>query len=52
MECNRDFNAAKNLQRYALSTVSSTGINACGVGRILPTMKQEENAVYPGGING
>jgi len=37
----RDINAAKNILQLALNTVGTTGINACGVGRILPTMKQE-----------
>ena len=48
----RDLNAAKNLERY--STVSSTGINACGAGssvapgqpgRRSPALKQESNVV-------
>ena len=48
----RDLNAAKNLERY--STVSSTGINACGAGssvapgqpgRRSPALKQESNIV-------
>ena len=53
----RDINAARNilqlalqspalklragLEGLALNTVGTTGINACGVGRLLPTMKQE-----------
>ena len=37
----RDINAARNILQLALNTVGTTGINACGVGRILPTMKQE-----------
>jgi len=50
----RDINAARNilqlaLQKFAkqnlgglaLNTVGTTGINACGVGRLLPTRKQE-----------
>ena len=53
MECDRDINAAKNLERYALTTVSSTGIDACGEAvQQGSSVKQEENAVYPGGING
>ncbi len=53
MECDRDINAAKNLERYALTTVSSTGIDACGEAvQQGSSGKQEENAVYPGGING
>ncbi|MFH1778585.1 MAG: RNA-guided endonuclease TnpB family protein [Candidatus Omnitrophota bacterium] len=53
MECDRDINAAKNLERYALITVSSTGIDACGEAvQQGSSVKQEENAVYPGGING
>jgi len=35
----RDINAARNILQLALTTVGTTGINACGVGRILPTMK-------------
>ena len=51
----RDLNAAKNLERY--STVSSTGINACGAGssvapgqpgRRSPALKQESNVVMSG----
>lgn len=53
MECDRDINAAKNLERYALTTVSSTGIDACGeAAQQGSSVKQEENAVYPVGING
>lgn len=53
MECDRDINAAKNLERYALTTVSSTGIDACGEAvQQGSSVKQEENAVYPIGING
>jgi putative transposase len=53
MECDRDINAAKNLESYALSTVSSTGIDACGEAvQQGSSVKQEENAVYPTGING
>jgi len=53
MECDRDINAAKNLERYALTTVSSTGIDACGEAvQQGSSVKQEENAVCPGGING
>ncbi|XOB40389.1 MAG: RNA-guided endonuclease InsQ/TnpB family protein [Candidatus Nealsonbacteria bacterium] len=37
----RDINAARNILQLALNTVGATGINACGVERILPTMKQE-----------
>ncbi len=37
----RDINAARNILKLALTTVGTTGINACGVERILPTMKQE-----------
>jgi len=37
----RDINAAKNILRLVLNTVGTTGINACGVGRLLSTMKQE-----------
>ena len=37
----RDINAARNILQLALNTVGTTGINACGVGRLLPTMKQE-----------
>ena len=53
MECDRDINAAKNLERYALTTVSSTGIDACGEAvQQGSSVKQEENAIYPAGING
>ncbi|MFH1779272.1 MAG: RNA-guided endonuclease TnpB family protein, partial [Candidatus Omnitrophota bacterium] len=53
MECDRDINAAKNLERYGLTTVSSTGIDACGEAvQQGSSVKQEENAVYPSGING
>ncbi len=46
MECDRDINAAKNLERYALITVSSTGIDACGEAvQRGSSVKQEENAV-------
>ena len=45
--------SAKNLERYALTTVSSTGIDACGEAvQQGSSVKQEENAVCPGGING
>jgi len=37
----RDINAARNILQLALNTVGTTGSNACGVGRLLPTMKQE-----------
>jgi len=37
----RDINAARNILNLALNTVGTTGINACGVGRLLPTMKRE-----------
>lgn len=37
----RDANAARNILQLALNTVGTTGINACGVGRLLPTTKQE-----------
>ena len=50
----RDINAARNILKLGLNTVGTTGIhpvklpsagfnrvNACGVGRLLPTMKQE-----------
>ena len=37
----RDVNAARNILQLALNTVGTTEINACGVGRMLPTMKQE-----------
>ena len=37
----RDVNAARNILQLALNTVGTTGINACGVGRMLPTVKQE-----------
>ena len=37
----RDINAARNILQLALNTVGTTGINACGVGRLLPTTKQE-----------
>lgn len=37
----RDVNAARNILQLALDTVGTTEINACGVRRILPTMKQE-----------
>lgn len=41
LKIDRDINAARNILQLALITVGTTGINACGVGRILPTMKQE-----------
>lgn len=37
----RDINAAKNILNLALSTAGTAGSNACGVERILSTMKQE-----------
>jgi len=37
----RDTNAARNILQLALNTVGTTGINACGVGRLLLTTKQE-----------
>ncbi len=37
----RDINAARNILQLALNTVGTTGINACGVGRMLLTLKQE-----------
>lgn len=45
LKCNlridRDENAAQNILNLALNTVGTTGINACGVGRLLSTAKQE-----------
>ncbi|MDA2935807.1 transposase [Patescibacteria group bacterium AH-259-L05] len=37
----RDVNAARNILALSLHTVGTTGINACGVERLLSTMKQE-----------
>ena len=37
----RDINAARNILQLALTTVGTTEINACGVERMLPTVKQE-----------
>jgi len=37
----RDKNAARNILNLALNTVGTTGINACGVGGLLSTIKQE-----------
>ncbi len=37
----RDVNAARNILQLALNTVGTTGINVCGVGRLLLTTKQE-----------
>jgi putative transposase len=54
----RDLNSALNLENYArqvlgLTTASSAGSNACGEAvQQYPSMKQEENAVCPDGING
>jgi len=39
LKIDRDINAARNILNSALNTVGTTGINACGVGRLLPTMK-------------
>lgn len=41
LNIDRDTNAARNILKLALNTVGTTGINACGIGRMLPTMKQE-----------
>ncbi len=41
LEIDRDINAARNILQLALATVGTTGSNACEVGRMLPTMKQE-----------
>lgn len=41
LEIDRDINAARNILNLALNTVGATGIKTCGVGRWLPTMKQE-----------
>ena len=41
----RDINAARNILQLALDTVGTTGINACGVGRMLSTMKQEATVI-------
>lgn len=52
-EYDRDINAANNLERYALTTVSSTESNACGEAvHQGSSMKQEENAIYLREING
>jgi len=37
----RDINVARNILQLALTTVGTTEINACGVGRMLLTTKQE-----------
>ena len=37
----RDINAARNILKLALTTVGTTGINACGAGELSPTLKQE-----------
>ena len=37
----RDINAARNILKLALNTLGTRGINACGVERILSTVKQE-----------
>lgn len=43
----RDINAARNILQLALTTVGTTGINACGVERLLPTVKQETLRLQP-----
>ena len=44
----RDINAARNILQLALTTVGTTGINACGIGRILPTMNPVRNKFLNG----
>ncbi len=44
----RDINAARNILQLALTTVGTTGSNACGVERLLSTVKQE--ALAPSGV--
>ena len=45
----RDINAARNILQLAINTVGATGINACGVGRLLPTTKREATYFIIGG---
>lgn len=41
----RDLNAARNILKLGLNTAGRAGINACGVGTVVPTMKQEKECL-------
>lgn len=45
MEMDRDLNAARNILSIGLNTAGRAGINACGVGTLVPTMKQEKECL-------
>lgn len=45
MTMDRDLNAARNILEIGLNTAGRAGINACGVGTEVPTMKQEKECL-------
>jgi len=45
MTMGRDLNAARNILEIGLNTAGRAGINACGVGTGVPTMKQEKECL-------
>ncbi len=45
MEMDRDLNAARNILNIGLNTAGRAGINACGVGTVVPTVKQEKECL-------
>lgn len=45
MQLDRDLNAARNILNLGLNTAGRAGINACGVGTVVPTMKQEKECL-------
>ena len=45
MVMDRDLNASRNILRIGLRTLGRRGINACGVGTLVPTLKQEKECL-------
>ena len=45
MKMDRDLNAARNILNIGLNTAGRAEINACGVGTVVPTMKQEKECL-------
>jgi len=45
MTLDRDLNAARNILNTGLNTAGRAGINACRVGTVVPTMKQEKECL-------
>lgn len=41
----RDLNASRNILKIGLRTLGRRGINACGVGKLVPTLKQEKECL-------